>query len=237
MVLSTISDWPKVSTRSLKVPMMVKGRPVSLMTLPDGGLRRAVDFDRHFFGDDADFVVSLRILLNRKICRRERPGCALAGIRDRRRESETSFSLPLPTGTRSESWTTGEAATMPGTSSLHGLQIVDGERVGVGVADVRRAAQIFRPDLVGADGLNLVEDVLPSGHADGDDKDERGGADDHAQRGQHEAHFVAAESVVGEGENLAQGPYWAATGDRTRVTAVPCLIRCYVGRAKQTRYV
>ena len=38
-----------------------------------------------------------------------------------------------------------------------------------------------------------------------DHENERGGADDHAQRGQDESHFVAAESVVRETDNLTKG--------------------------------
>ena len=66
-------------------------------------------------------------------------------------------------------------------------------------------AFVLRPNLVGADGLNLAQGVLFAGHANGDHKDERCSADDHAQRGQDEAHFVAAKSVVRETQDLAQG--------------------------------
>ena len=70
---------------------------------------------------------------------------------------------------------------------------------------MRRAAQVLRPDLVCANGLNLVEHVLTAGHSDGDYKDEGCRTDDHAQRGQDEANFIAAESVVGEAQYLADG--------------------------------
>ena len=36
MVWSLISDWPKVSTLSLKTPMMVKGMPLTVMLSADG---------------------------------------------------------------------------------------------------------------------------------------------------------------------------------------------------------
>ncbi len=112
---------------------------------------------------------------------------------------------------------------------LHGVKIVDGKRIRIGVADVRRAAQIFRPDLVGADSLNLVKNKLPPGHSDGYDKDERSGADHHAQRSQDEAHLVAAESVVGEREDLAKGHLGLqALGQE----GSSHMVRCYVAETK-----
>ena len=48
------------------------------------------------------------------------------------------------------------------------------------------------------------EDELLAGQADGDDQDDRSGADDHAQRGEGKAHLAGAEAVEGQLENLAE---------------------------------
>ena len=75
---------------------------------------------------------------------------------------------------------------MPGTSCCTRLHVVDGERVGGDVGDALSPALVFRLNLVGADGLNLVQHILLAGHADGHDQNQGSGADDHAQRGQRE---------------------------------------------------
>ena len=92
---------------------------------------------------------------------------------------------------------------MPGHFLHGGVHVVDGERVGRDIGDALTAALVFRLDLVGADGLDLVQHVLLAGHADGYDEDQGGGADDHAQCGQREAYLVAAESLVGETQDFA----------------------------------
>ncbi len=88
---------------------------------------------------------------------------------------------------------------------LHRLQIFDGQGVRRGAADALRAPLILCVNQVGTDRLNLVEYVLPAGHADGDNQNQRGGADHHAQGGEGEAHLITAESVEGKAENLAEG--------------------------------
>ena len=72
------------------------------------------------------------------------------------------------------------------------------------VGDALPATLIFGVDQVGADRLNLIQDVLLPGEPDGGDQDQRGGTDHHAQRRQGEADLVAQESIVGEGEDLTQ---------------------------------
>ena len=85
------------------------------------------------------------------------------------------------------------------------MKVIDGERVGIGIADMRPTTLILSPNFIGANRLNLVEDVLLAGHPDRDHQDERGGSDDHAQRSENEAHLIAAKGVVGEGDDLAKG--------------------------------
>ena len=92
---------------------------------------------------------------------------------------------------------------MPGTSCKAALMSSMVSGSGVTFAMRWLDALIFRFNLVGADRLNLVEHILLAGHADGDHQDQRGGADHHAQSGQREPHFIAAESLVGETQDLA----------------------------------
>ena len=118
---------------------------------------------------------------------------------------------------------------MPGTTSRTALKIVDGERVRIGIADVRRAAQVFRPNLICPDRLDLVENKLPARHANRDDQDERRRANHHAQRGQNEAHFVAAKSVVGKRDDLAEGHFGPKALGHESSSHVNL---CYVGEVK-----
>src|SRR5581483_9687718 len=87
----------------------------------------------------------------------------------------------------------------------HGMQILEGELVLVDLHAIGSGAGlIFGVDHVGADRLNLPEDVLLAGETDGDNEDERRGTDDHAERGQHETYSVSAEGFVGELGDLAE---------------------------------
>ena len=87
---------------------------------------------------------------------------------------------------------------------LHGFHVVDGQRVRRGVGNALRSALVLGVDQVRADALNQVQHILLSGQADGHDQNERGGANHHAQAGERKTHLVAAESVVGEADDLAE---------------------------------
>src|SRR5882757_5639851 len=56
-----------------------------------------------------------------------------------------------------------------------------------------------------------MEDVLFACQSDGYHQNERGRADDHAQRGEHDAYFVGAEAIDRQAHDLAQhhGPLCA----------------------------
>ena len=103
---------------------------------------------------------------------------------------------------RSPSETTGEAATIPAPAASR-LHVIDGERVGRDVGDALPAALVFGFNLVGADGLNLIQHILLAGHADGYHQNEGSRADHHAKRSQRETDLIAAESLVGKAEDLA----------------------------------
>ena len=76
-----------------------------------------------------------------------------------------------------------------GQLSVDGLFVFAGKVVGVANAlgICCAAAGILYLDGIGAEFLNQLENVLPAGHADGDDEDDGGGSDDHAEGGEHEA--------------------------------------------------
>ena len=50
----------------------------------------------------------------------------------------------------------------------------------------------------------VIEGVLLAGEAHGDDEDDGGGADDHAEHGEQEAGLAGAEAVDGERHDLAE---------------------------------
>jgi hypothetical protein len=60
-----------------------------------------------------------------------------------------------------------------------GVEVFEREGVRIGVADVWSAAEIFGPDFIGADRLDLGNNKLLAGHADGDHQDQRRCPDDH----------------------------------------------------------
>ncbi len=88
---------------------------------------------------------------------------------------------------------------------LNGMEILDSQWIGIGIADVRRAAQVLCPNLIGANGLDLVEHILAAGHPDSDHQDERCGTNHHAQCSQDETNLVTAKSIVSEAQNFADG--------------------------------
>ena len=188
-----------------------EGQSGELDDFADSGLRRTVDVDGHLLGDHADFVVGLGIFLIEESSRRDHQVAHLQvfGIDA---EDGDVFFFAVADGDAVGERGDGRGGDDARNDLLDGVEIVDGERVGVGVADVRRAAQILSPDFVGADGLDLVEHELPAGHSDGDDENERRSADDHAKRGEDEADLVAAKSVVGKRDDLAEGHLRAKAG-------------------------
>src|SRR5205823_3014420 len=94
--------------------------------------------------------------------------------------------------------------------------------------DALRAAFIFGIDKVGPNGLNLVEHVLLTSHANRYDQNEGRSPDDHAEGSEGEAHLVAAESIVGEAENLAVDETRPRRGRRCR--RLPILVCGFMRR-------
>ena len=77
----------------------------------------------------------------------------------------------------------------------HRLHVVEREVIGRDRRGPLPSAQIFSFDQVGADALDLVQDVMLSRQPDGHHQNQRGGADHHAQRGQRKTHPVLAEGI------------------------------------------
>ena len=80
-----------------------------------------------------------------------------------------------------------------GQLRVDGFLVLAGEVVVIAHAFCRggAAAGVFHFNGVGAEFLDEVKNVLPAGHADGDDEDDRGGSDDHAERGEDKARLAA----------------------------------------------
>ncbi len=66
---------------------------------------------------------------------------------------------------------------------LDRLHIVDGQCVTAGVGDAFPTALVFRINPIGANGLNLVQEVLLPSKTDGGHQNQGGSADHHAERG------------------------------------------------------
>ncbi len=178
-----------------------KGQAGELDHFADGGGSRAIDLNRHLIRDHAHFVMGLGIILVEETAGRhdQVPDPQVFGI-----HAKNLYVLffAIPHGNALFEVDHRRSRYDAGDILAHGLEIVDGERVRRAAADVLRAALVFGPDFIRTDGLNLAEHVLASSHADGDHEDERSGSDHHAQRGEHEAYFVAAKRVEGKGQNL-----------------------------------
>src|SRR5213078_1710892 len=98
-----------------------------------------------------------------------------------------------------------------GGDDVAGQFAADGLDVGqfdvVGVGDGAAAGiRVVGKDNVGADALDLFEDIVAAGEGDGDDEDDAGRADDHAESGQEGPDGVGAEGFDAEAEGLADKP-------------------------------
>jgi hypothetical protein len=52
--------------------------------------------------------------------------------------------------------------------------------------------------------LDGSEHITPAGEPDGDDQDQRGGADDHAQGSERKTNLIEAERIDGQEHDLAE---------------------------------
>ena len=78
------------------------------------------------------------------------------------------------------------------------------------------AADELHLDHAGADGADEAEGVLLAGETEGDDQDDGGRADDHAEHGEEEADLGGAEAVKGEAGDLGED-HGGARGGEGRV--------------------
>ena len=180
-----------------------KGQAVQFNYLAHRRLLGTVNLQRHLLGDDPDFVVRLGVLeVEEASCENHQVADAqVFGIHTE--DGDVTFPATA------DRYAFVEVDDRRGSGHaghflLHRSQIFNGQRVRRSTADALRPPLILCVNQVGADRLNLVEYVLPAGHADGDNQNQRGGADHHAQCGEREAHLVTAESVEGKTENLAE---------------------------------
>src|SRR6185437_13406546 len=168
-----------------------------------GSFRRTVDLPRKLVGNETDLVVSLLVLLIKEASggNDQVPHQPVLGINtENLYVSLLAFSHRDAVGQSDYRRRCCNAGDL-----LHRCsQVVDSEGVLSRVGDALRAAFVLGVNFVGADSLNLIQDVLLAGEADSDHQDQRSGSDYHANRRQHETDFVAAEGVVSEAQNLAE---------------------------------
>ena len=169
--------------------------------LAHGVLLRAVQLLGHFLGDHADFVVGLLVLSV------EEPARDHDEISNDAVLGEDSQNLNVALFTVADGHTLIELDDgRCGNDARHvthgSMHVINGERIRGGVGNALRTTLVFGFDQICADSLNLVQDVLLASHADGDYQNEGSGPNHHAERGQGKTYFIAAESIVGEAENL-----------------------------------
>src|SRR6266404_835516 len=109
--------------------------------------------------------------------------------------------------------------------SFHGIHIPDGELVAKGLA-LRPGMNQLGPNKIRADAFDLGDDESAAGKGDGDDPNDGGAADDHAQGGENGAQLVAAERVDGHGQRFAQVHHDVASGREAS---------CFFSRFKASR--
>ena len=122
---------------------------------------RTVEFLRQLLGDHARLCCGRRSLRNRRSVRQELSDCARADTRGRRRGPGCRFACPPPTLMRSSKRHGGRRGHDAGDLLAHRLHILHGHGVGRRV-DALRSALVVGINHVGADGLQLAQDVLLS---------------------------------------------------------------------------
>ena len=179
-----------------------EGQAAELDDFADGLFLRPVELLGHFLGDHSDFVVLLRVLGVKEPAGDHHQIAHDSVVRENAEHGDVAL-LASAHGNAFTQRDHGRSGNDAGHFLHGGIHVVNGQRVGGDIGDALAAALVFGLDLVGADGLDLAQHVLLAGHADGYNEDQGGGADDHPQRGQSEAYLVAAESLVGETQDLA----------------------------------
>ena len=114
MRVEVTSGCPKVSTRSLKVPMMVNGSPLSFSHSAHRFVGRSVKLLGKFLGDHANLVVRLLVLGVEEPARKDHQVAHDAVVRQHPQHADVAF-LAVPNRQRSSDGTTGDAAAIPGT--------------------------------------------------------------------------------------------------------------------------
>src|SRR4029077_17872611 len=90
-----------------------------------------------------------------------------------------------------------------GNGGLHRVHVLNGQLVTQRLTFCASANQLH-PNQVGAGSFNLAEHEFAAGKGDGDDQNDGGAADDHAQGSENGAQLVATQGVDGDGQRLPQ---------------------------------
>ena len=183
--------------------MTVKRQAGQLDLFADGRVLRAVHGDGQFLGDDADLVARLDIAVVKKTSGQDLQ-IAYEEISPADAKHHDVALFAAGHGYVIVILDHGRGVADAGNALAHRTQVVEGQEVAGGVAIIDAAAGILGHHHVGADVLNLLQQVLLSGQPDGDDQDERRRPDHHAQRGQDETDLADAEGLDGDTEGLAE---------------------------------
>ena len=89
-----------------------------------------------------------------------------------------------------------------GNSAADGVNIIESD-FGIERGGSGKRMHRVRFDDVGADAFDLTEDETPSGRGTGDDEDDAGGADHHAEHGEEGAQLIRAQRVKGDAPGFA----------------------------------
>ena len=164
-------------------------------------------------GDDGDFAVGGFVLFVEEAAG-ERDEVADLAVLRLDAEDQHLFATPPPKLMRSCISSTAEEAAMAGTCSSMARSS----------SKVRKSVWMLvtapEPPPAYSSSTRLVP--MPwislrmywrAGGGNGDDENDRSGADDHAQRGEHEAHLGGAEAVDGQPGDLAEHHGLPGAGD------------------------
>src|SRR5229473_5855274 len=175
--------------------------------MANGSISRAIEFLCHLGCDDGDFVARLRVLFIEETARENDQVAHKLVFGINPQNPHVAF-LAAADG---DAFIEGHDRRRVHNSRYlneHGIHIFYGERVRVDIGDALSAAHVLRENQVGADGLDLVQDVLLTGHANGDYENQRCGPYYHAESSQRKTYFVAAKGVIGESEDFPQSHFW-----------------------------
>ena len=192
---------PKVSTRSLKTPTMTNGSPSSFISWPTAA-RSPVKPYSQVHRDYRHFAACADIALIEKASGQDLQ-IAYPLVLRRHAENEHISLFAAGNGDAVVQLEHGRRRGDAGYLTADRVHIFKREIV-AGSAPVDAAALVVRHHHVGADGLDLAQDVFLPCEPDGDHQNERCGANHHAKSCQHEPRLLGAKGLDCDTDGLAE---------------------------------